>query len=67
MRCRICLNDETVRGIRFHADGICNFCKNYLRDREKLRDYESLGKLFSERIERIRGKHRYNAAFDIFD
>ena len=65
MRCRICLNDETVRGIRFHADGICNFCKNYLRDREKLRDYESLGKLFSERIERIRGKHRYDAAVGI--
>lgn len=65
MRCRRCLNDETVRGITFDSSGVCNFCRNYDEIREKLEDETALHQLFQERIDAVRGKHRYDAALGI--
>lgn len=64
-KCIRCLNDTSVRGIRFNDEGLCNFCEAYLRDRGKLTDYPKLGELFRSRIDRIRGKHAYDAAVGI--
>ena len=61
-RCTLCLNDETVRNIRFNKEGLCNFCEAYLRDRDRLTDYDRLKSLFEERIDLVRGKHAYDAA-----
>ncbi len=63
--CKICVNDTSVRNIRFNAEGICNFCEAYLKDRDKLKDYSRLKELFEERVESIRGKHAYDAAVGI--
>lgn len=63
--CRLCLNDHTVRNIRFNEEGLCNFCEAYLRDKEKLTDFDSLKALFEERISLVKGKHAYDAAVGI--
>jgi len=64
-RCTLCLNDETVRSIRFNKEGLCNFCEAYLSDRDRLTDYNRLKSLFEERIDLVRGKHAYDAAVGI--
>ena len=64
-RCTLCLNDETVRNIRFNKEGLCNFCEAYLRDRDRLTDYDRLKSLFEERIDLVRGKHAYDAAVGV--
>lgn len=63
--CKLCLNDHTVRKIRFNQEGLCNFCEAYLRDREKLTNYEHLRELFEERISLVKGKHTFDAAVGI--
>lgn len=66
MRCRCCMNDKpSVRKIQFDAEGICNYCRNYQKIESRLKDYQTLEKLFSERIDRIKGKHAYDAAVGI--
>lgn len=63
--CKICLNDDSVRNIRFNKEGICNFCELYLKDKDKLTDYGKLQNLFQERIDKVRGKHAYDVAVGI--
>ena len=65
MRCNRCLNDETVRGISFDSSGVCNFCHNFDEIKEKLADENMLHQLFQERVDAVRGKHRYDAALGI--
>lgn len=63
--CKICLNDDSVRNIRFNKEGICNFCELYLKDKDKITDYGKLQNLFQERIDKVRGKHAYDVAVGI--
>lgn len=63
--CKLCLNDHTVRKIRFNEEGLCNFCETYLRDRDKLTNYGHLRELFEERISLVKGKHTFDAAVGI--
>lgn len=65
MRCARCLNDSSVRNIRFDSEGVCNFCRGYDSIADKLNDRQRLQELFESRIERVRGKHRYDAALGI--
>lgn len=65
MRCTRCINDETVRGISFDRDGVCNFCRTFEKREAALMDYPRLQKLFQERVDRAKGKHRYDAALGI--
>lgn len=65
MRCSKCINDKSVRKIEFDSEGICNFCNNYEKIKNKIKDDEYLEKLFKERIERVRGKHKYDVALGI--
>lgn len=62
MKCRRCMNDGSVRKIRFDSDGVCNYCRSYQKIESRLNDYETLEELFRERIDRIKGKHAYDAA-----
>ncbi|MBQ8921252.1 MAG: hypothetical protein IJ060_03705 [Oscillospiraceae bacterium] len=64
-RCIRCLNDETVRGIRFSEGGLCNYCINYDKIVPQLRDRAAMQQLFQERIDRVRGKYDYDAAVGI--
>ncbi len=65
MICKRCLNDDSVRHIRFNKDGICCFCEKYEEIRSRLEDYEALQPLFEQRIEAVRGKYDYDAAVGI--
>ena len=62
MKCTRCLNDSSVRNISFDSEGVCNFCRGYESIADKLNDRQTLYKLFESKIERVRGKHRYDAA-----
>ncbi len=65
MVCKRCLNDSSVRHISFDSEGVCNFCREYDKISGRLNDFETLQKLFDKRIERIKGRHRYDAAVGI--
>lgn len=64
-RCVRCLNDSTVRGMKYSADGQCCYCSSYDRISTKLQDYAQLETLFRERIQKVRGKFDYDAAVGI--
>lgn len=59
-QCKICLNDKTVKHIKFNSDGICNFCEKYLSEYDKWHDFENLKKTFDKKIENIKGKYTYD-------
>lgn len=63
--CNICLNDETVSEITFNADGICSYCEEFENWRHKLENYTALEQLWLERVEKYRGKGRYDALMGI--
>jgi len=63
--CIRCLNNETVRNIRFSPEGVCNYCENYDKIANKLQDRAAMHQLFQERIDRVRGKYDYDAAVGI--
>jgi len=59
--CSRCINDTTVRRIKFNEKGICNFCLGYDEIQEKLNDKKLLEKLFLDRINKVKGKYKYDA------
>lgn len=63
--CKRCLNDNTVRRLDLDENGVCAYCRNYDRISDALSDRERLEKLFVQRIEKVRGKHAYDAAIGI--
>lgn len=64
-QCTRCINDTTVRRIQFDENGVCNYCNRYDTIKKQLNDYPHLEQLFSERIERIKGKFDYDVALGI--
>lgn len=65
MRCKRCINDGSVRNITFDEDGICNYCQKFSGVKAQIADYRGLEKLFLARLDRVRGKHAYDAAVGI--
>lgn len=64
-QCDRCLNDNTVRHHKIEKDGICMLCHDFDKKAPELKDYGKLEKLFLDRINRIKGKHEYDAAVGI--
>ncbi|MCQ2588022.1 MAG: 7-cyano-7-deazaguanine synthase [Treponema sp.] len=58
--CVRCINDKTVKNISFDEHGICNFCREYEKIENQLKDYPALEKNFLNRIKNQ--GHRYDAA-----
>ena len=58
--CTKCINDKTVKNIRFDSNGVCNFCRAYEEIEPKLHDYNNLEKNFLSRIKN--SGHKYDAA-----
>ena len=54
MRCKKCINDDSVRNISFDEEGVCNYCRKFDKIREKILDYQKLGEMFRVRIEKVR-------------
>jgi hypothetical protein len=59
--CTRCVLPETYRNISFDAAGVCNYCRTYDEVEQRLTDWETLGRLRDERIERVRGTQPYDA------
>lgn len=63
--CSNCVNNSSVRKISFDKENVCNYCKDLKKIESKLNDYKHLEKLFTERIDKIRGKYTYDVAVGI--
>ena len=59
--CVRCVNDKTVKKIRFDENGLCSHCTCYDKYREKLYDYERLEALFQKKLRR-EGDYDYDVA-----
>lgn len=60
--CKRCVNDSTVKNISFDEKGICNYCHSYDKIKERITDYEKLEKNFQKRLDKEKGRHKYDAA-----
>jgi hypothetical protein len=65
--CVKCVNDATVPGIAFDAEGVCCYCTEYEKWRPVLWDRPRLEALWAERVEHYRGRGtgRYDALVGI--
>ena len=63
--CSRCLNNDTVRHIKYDENGVCNFCNSYDTVAPKLGDPKKLQKLFQGRVDAIKGKHAYDVVVGI--
>lgn len=59
-RCKLCLNDKTVKNIKFDQDGICNFCNTYLKEFDKWHDYGKLKEIFNKKLNDVKNKYTYD-------
>ena len=59
--CVRCVNDKTVKNIKFNGDGLCSHCTCYDRYKERLSDYERLEGLFLKKLRR-EGTYDYDVA-----
>lgn len=60
--CVRCVNDSTVKGIKFNQDGLCSFCEAYDKLAIKLHDYENLERLFIKKLRLKEGNYKYDVA-----
>jgi len=63
--CTRCINDILVPGISFDDEGVCSVCREYEKWDEKLNNFESLEKIWLERLEQNRGKGKYDILLGI--
>lgn len=59
-RCSRCVLPESCANIDFDSEGVCNFCRGHDRYQAALRNRERLTGLLASRIERVRGKQKYD-------
>lgn len=59
--CIRCVNDKTVKKIKFNKDGLCSHCTCYDRYKSKLKDYNALENLFLQKITK-EGDYDYDVA-----
>ncbi len=58
--CKRCLLPASYRTTTFDRDGVCKYCRSYDLLAERLTDYDALGKLLRDRIEKTRGRYPYD-------
>jgi hypothetical protein len=63
--CTRCVLPETYRNITYARAGVCNYCRTYDEVKARLTDWDTLGRLRDQRIERVRGRHAYDALIGI--
>ena len=59
-QCKLCLNDSTVKHIKFDENGICNFCNTYKQEYDKWHDFPKLKEIFDKKINDVKGKYTYD-------
>ena len=55
-RCKVCVLPETFPGVRFNAEGICNFCSSYTGVETQEQKKLKYRKKFEALIEKTKGK-----------
>ena len=60
--CTKCVNDTTVKNIHFNEEGVCNYCTSYDQIKNQVTDYENLENNFRKRLEKEKGRHKYDVA-----
>lgn len=58
--CKICLNDKTVKHIKFDEKGVCNFCNTYIKEYDKWHNFAKLKELFNKKLSDVKGKYTYD-------
>ncbi len=61
-QCEKCVNDSTVKNIKFNENGLCSFCEAYQQIEEKIHDYNYLEKLFISKLHLGEGNYKYDVA-----
>lgn len=59
-RCKLCLNDSTVKHIKFDENGVCNFCNTYLKEYDKWHNFDLLKQTFERKLNSVKGKYTYD-------
>ena len=59
-RCTRCILPETYTQIRFTNNGVCNYCQTYELLKPKLTDFNYLEALLKQRLDKLRGKYKYD-------
>lgn len=59
--CIRCVNDKTVKKIKFDQNGLCSHCTCYDKYKDRLKDYDRLEKLFLKKISK-EGEYDYDVA-----
>ena len=59
--CTRCVNDPSIPGISFNSEGLCVYCEEYERLGPVINDYDTMKKLWIERIKRYKGRGEYDA------
>jgi len=64
-KCGLCLLEEGVFGAEIGEGGTCNYCAAWDRERGALTDFDALAGVFRRRIDKVRGRHPYDALVGI--
>jgi len=59
--CKCCVNDSSIPNISFNSEGICIFCEDFEKLKPIISDYDTLKKLWIDRISKYRGQAEYDA------
>lgn len=59
-RCRVCVLPETFPGIRFNAEGVCNYCQNF-KGKKNLEDKKQK---FRQKFESLIAEHKGRSSYD---
>lgn len=60
-RCKRCVLSLKSPGIFFNSSGVCNLCLQWEKDKPRLRDYQTLQRLFAEKVAAVKGRFAYDA------
>ncbi len=63
--CIRCVNDQTVKKIKFNEEGLCNFCQTFDEYENILNDYDKLEELFLKKIAPDDKSYDYDVALGI--
>jgi hypothetical protein len=64
-RCQICNLLEGQFNVTLNDKNICNYCEHLENNRDEILDYTGREKLLEQRLEKLKGKYRYDAVVGI--
>lgn len=59
--CKECVNDPSIPNISFNSEDVCIFCEDFKKLKPIISDYDTLKKLWFDRISKYKGQAEYDA------